>query len=772
MPENKINKGRISFMQKIKQDRSFRKRYIYYYALTFTFPIFFILLANLITQQIVREQVLHTNERTLKQFWWLMDEKIESIVENAYAIVLDQKIQEYAKFDTEEDGKRTDKKVKLIDLLREYHSDDVYKDVFVWFLHNDQVVSGMNPVAESSDLSDYCRNYYKKENFKTKIQEIIKYEEVPLILYPVDIDNDKQYFALSMKRFRTNSKIQNYVLTLVLDCDFINNYVATGVLGEGEDVLLFNKNGKLLYSYKKAGMETLPEECRDTGVYEVERDGKLFTFLVQKSEIMEGYYAVEISRDVLFEPLLKVRGISIATFFICIIVGSFVIHQMSRSTYRPLEAILSQLQKEMKQKFDSNKQNEFEFIAELMGKKSEKKNMDYLWKKEARDERRRKDLLFSALEGCEMNDIETKFLEKCMLHSDCFWGGVLVFKNCGKVGWDLLSFVITNIFEEFFEERCKCDILSFSSSRHVILLGLQKEENFEEIEMILGKGIDYLEQYLGLEAVFGIGNISNDLYGLHNLYREAQQALEYSFLLENESIIRYKDISERQIQLPFSNESAMFYMVNDFLKKEKAQTDARKFLKEVLQVYGINESVSMETVSYFQYEVINCLNRIWAKSNVEYFKRQSYLSDLVEAETWKKYLISLEKILCETAKAFRYNRKRSSIAEQIKLYIDENYFNPNLCVVSIGEHFGMQAAYLSKMFREEYGVLMLNYISNVRCSKAKKLLNDTDLDVKDIAEKTGFLSADVMIKTFKKFVGITPGKYRVLENIEGNKESS
>ena len=43
-----------SIVQKIKQDRSFRKKYIYYYSLTFAFPIIFILLANLITQQIFR----------------------------------------------------------------------------------------------------------------------------------------------------------------------------------------------------------------------------------------------------------------------------------------------------------------------------------------------------------------------------------------------------------------------------------------------------------------------------------------------------------------------------------------------------------------------------------------------------------------------------------------------------------------------------------------------------------------------------------------------
>ena len=55
---------------------------------------------------------------------------------------------------------------------------------------------------------------------------------------------------------------------------------------------------------------------------------------------------------------------------------------------------------------------------------------------------------------------------------------------------------------------------------------------------------------------------------------------------------------------------------------------------------------------------------------------------------------------------------------------------------------------------------LVNYIAYVRVDRAKQLLSDTDLPIREIAAQVGFLSSGVFIKTFKKELGITPGQYR------------
>ena len=49
-------------------------------------------------------------------------------------------------------------------------------------------------------------------------------------------------------------------------------------------------------------------------------------------------------------------------------------------------------------------------------------------------------------------------------------------------------------------------------------------------------------------------------------------------------------------------------------------------------VLGLKKEASVETIEYFRYEMINTLNRVWAGSEVEYFQRQAYVEQLMEAE--------------------------------------------------------------------------------------------------------------------------------------------
>ena len=50
-------------IKKVLEDKSYRKKYRYYYALTFLIPIMVILLANILSQNIVKAQVIQSNER-------------------------------------------------------------------------------------------------------------------------------------------------------------------------------------------------------------------------------------------------------------------------------------------------------------------------------------------------------------------------------------------------------------------------------------------------------------------------------------------------------------------------------------------------------------------------------------------------------------------------------------------------------------------------------------------------------------------------------------
>ena len=100
------------------------------------------------------------------------------------------------------------------------------------------------------------------------------------------------------------------------------------------------------------------------------------------------------------------------------------------------------------------------------------------------------------------------------------------------------------------------------------------------------------------------------------------------------------------------------------------------------------------------------------------------------------------------------------LAHDIDSYIEENYASPDLSVSKIGSHFYFTSAYISKIYKQQTGNSLPDKINRCRVNNAALLLRTTSESVEAIASKCGFTGSTVFIRIFKKYFGVTPGKYR------------
>ncbi len=66
---------------------------------------------------------------------------------------------------------------------------------------------------------------------------------------------------------------------------------------------------------------------------------------------------------------------------------------------------------------------------------------------------------------------------------------------------------------------------------------------------------------------------------------------------------------------------------------------------------------------------------------------------------------------------------------------------------------------LRKIFKDSIGISPTQFRINEKISKAKYLLESTDMSVDEIADELHFFDTAYFCKTFSKYVGKTPGKY-------------
>lgn len=100
------------------------------------------------------------------------------------------------------------------------------------------------------------------------------------------------------------------------------------------------------------------------------------------------------------------------------------------------------------------------------------------------------------------------------------------------------------------------------------------------------------------------------------------------------------------------------------------------------------------------------------------------------------------------------------VVEQIKLILEKEY-RQNFELERLSDRVGMNASYLSRLFKCKTGKTITDYLIGIRITKAKELLKDhPDLKNYEIAEKVGYNDPVYFNKLFKKVCGVTPKDYK------------
>ncbi|MBQ7658309.1 MAG: AraC family transcriptional regulator [Butyrivibrio sp.] len=112
----------------------------------------------------------------------------------------------------------------------------------------------------------------------------------------------------------------------------------------------------------------------------------------------------------------------------------------------------------------------------------------------------------------------------------------------------------------------------------------------------------------------------------------------------------------------------------------------------------------------------------------------------------------------ETVEAQKENKTFGRI-QTILDYLDSNYSSP-ISLDEISKVACLQKEYFCHFFKKNMGITYTNYLNDLRLSKIRDDLVDTDLPVKLILEKHGFTNYKLFRKMFGETFGCTPTTYR------------
>jgi two-component system, response regulator YesN len=105
------------------------------------------------------------------------------------------------------------------------------------------------------------------------------------------------------------------------------------------------------------------------------------------------------------------------------------------------------------------------------------------------------------------------------------------------------------------------------------------------------------------------------------------------------------------------------------------------------------------------------------------------------------------------------NQVEPDVVHRIKQFIVENA-SKDISLEFIADWVNLSPYYISKVFKEEVGVNYIDFLTDCRMEKAKTLLSDRKLSLKEITFEIGYNDPNYFSKVFKKMIGLSPSDYR------------
>ncbi|WP_245583053.1 AraC family transcriptional regulator [Paenibacillus daejeonensis] len=481
-------------------------------------------------------------------------------------------------------------------------------------------------------------------------------------------------------------------------------------------------------------------------------------------------YISVVPGEVFWERVNEVKMQALSMLILCLVAGGVVCSLMSYRAYRPLKEIIHSIgsrkpgeEKQYMDEYDYIKSS----VLHSMDKQAELE--DQLIKQtpviRANFISR---LLKGYVEWDQLTPETLAFMGISFPHDH--YSVILIrlddasgfIRNDSESEWALIRFVAGKIAEEMTTLPSYAVELDKSTLAVILNLpaGHSKQEYYEWVEQLNA----VLKERFRTLATLAVSEVHTSLQAVPEALQECMKAMDYAIFVNYQPVLVYEQVKNTKgVSYNFPLETEV-QLIN-----ATKSGNAAKATEVIHQLYTSNFGSSQMTPELGKLLFSNLISTLFKLLNTLSLQYEDIFGDargplekLNEAgsvEELYQDVVSMYEQVCAHVNAHRGDPALLML-ERMKTYINEQYANPMLSLAYIAEQFQITPQYLSSFFKKNSGVTLSDYLAQVRLRHAKRLLEEQDHTIGKIAEEVGYSSDIGFIRMFKKYEGITPGKYK------------
>jgi len=669
----------------------------------------------------------------------------------------------------------------MIDLRSYQSANSLIEQIYIIPRSSDIAVSS-GAVLRGAQFDALMETYrMETEAGEADLRSVKDYGDVWLFRTRSGVSGEKTVLGyVQMLTKRAGSRYDATLLILLNRSSLILNLDIRKDLFERPLYIVNDRDELVAASSARALPETLGYAAlsEQSPQFSVRLKGESYTVMQANAGHFGWKYVMLIPDSLILKEFRRTQQLLWFTTIAAITVGAAFAVYFSRRNYLPLKDLVSIMASESGQAY-ARKENEFFFLKKAtQGLSAERQALEARLSSQMENLRR----LFltrllknelpenmTAREGIRLYDVPFPS-ERFLVMAVCRQGASAADTRPGKETAQKQKRWIRETLERNTDAG-DCGFCLDMAGMQVYLVSFAKDT---PEEVACGRAYAAAERSLAALETLGVQDLIvassgyvQGVAGLPQAYLDAYMAAEYCIVMNRTGLNHHRDVA-----FGMADEDGFYYyyyplqvemqLTNAIKSGDCAQ--AEKVLDELFRVNFEQCAVPREIAQCFMFNLTSTIMRIIYELNLttvdDIEQSVSAIEALLNCRSIPQIRIELDRVIAKLTDYTREQRTQNGFAAGICAYIEEKYADANLDIPMIAEHFALTPSHLSKKFKNAVGIGLLDYINQYRVKKAAAALGSTQDSIQKIAENCGFLNCNTFIRVFKKYEGVTPGRYR------------
>ncbi|WP_424446433.1 helix-turn-helix domain-containing protein [Paenibacillus xerothermodurans] len=530
-------------------------------------------------------------------------------------------------------------------------------------------------------------------------------------------------------------------------------------------------SGQRLLSIGHPTVYTLPEkeQSANDGGFFIHMNNREYFVSTLISPHRDRHYILMTSVDFIRQDLKRITNLVWCVTTMLILAGIVLAVVLAKGKYKPIKKIADGFSAKMKTvpKEPSDELKLIEWAADTALKEKEQ----FLSAMQRQLPVLRSNVLLRLIQGsipAEQNALQSigvefhqRYFCVILVHVDQYSGGTMKDRNFSK-------FVIGNVLEHLGRELGQSYVVDLDPDRVALLINIDQANDAADMQLqeLAAKALEFIGLKYHSTITISIGGVHEKLEGVHASYQEAVRAMEYQILKGYSSVINFGDIKtlhnpQTTYDYPIQTEELLIHSI-----KHGDIAKVRAIMSAVYQMNFVTRHLPLQMARCLFFDLMGTSIKVLNSSVMDF---ENIFADgpqpyerLISSRTIQEMqhtLLWIYEKICAHIQAQK-NQHSTQLKDRITAYIGETFTDPNLSLTKVAGVFNLNPSYLSGLFKDQVGENFLNYVNKLRVEAAKKYLVEQSVSLQEIAARVGYSNNVVLIRNFKKHVGMTPSEYR------------